>query len=480
MIDAEAFLQRYFAIDGALVKAGYHATSPWWKSEIVRFARSGRRRWVVRAGRRAGKSSTAARLAICRGLFGEWSVPPGDTAVIPFISVDRTEAAARLKTIAAILRTLGVGFDATAEEVQLRDRPLVFRVASATVRGVVGFTSVAIFCDEVARWENRDGTANPAGEVVSSLRPTIASQPSAFEFFVSSPFGTDDFHALAFDRGDDATQIVSHAPTWVANPSISERETHELEPDERVWAREFAAEPGATVSAALDPEDVAAAFGRTPRGQRTKRAFVAIDASSLRGDDFAWLSGSETTAGELVVDRVDGWEGPQLRRVSLEQIAQKLANEAKRVGAKRVFGDQREAAGLASLFTRQGILFREFPWSDVSKDTSIQWLRRALRERLICLPAHEKLRRELGSLKARLTPSGRIHYATSGQDYASALITLAHAAVAGDVLSRTDWGVFHRANDALNGGIGGQGLEPFDARGREPISRWDFSPGRGF
>lgn len=65
--------------------------------------------------------------------------------------------------------------------------------------------------------------------------------------------GTDDYHALLFDAGDTDHQLVSFAETWLANPTISEEQTHALEPDERVWSREYAGQPGATLSAALDP-----------------------------------------------------------------------------------------------------------------------------------------------------------------------------------------------------------------------------------
>jgi len=97
-------------IDAGLVAAGFPATSPWWRRELRRFLTSGRRRWAVRAGRRAGKSSTLCRLAVAVALAGEWSVPPGDVAVVAFVSVDRNEAAGRLRTIRAILDALGVGY----------------------------------------------------------------------------------------------------------------------------------------------------------------------------------------------------------------------------------------------------------------------------------------------------------------------------------------------------------------------------------
>src|SRR5262245_62080077 len=143
-----SFLARYDALDRALVTAGFPATSPWWRAQLERFMHSGRRRWVLRVGRRGGKSSTLCRLAVAVALWGGWHVPPGDVAVIPFGSVDRDEAAARLRTIAAILHALGVAFDERGDEIELRDRRLVFRVVTCSVRGTVGFTSVAVFADE--------------------------------------------------------------------------------------------------------------------------------------------------------------------------------------------------------------------------------------------------------------------------------------------------------------------------------------------
>jgi hypothetical protein len=422
-----SFLARYDALDRALVAAGFPPTSPWWRDQLGRFFRSGRRRWVIRAGRRAGKSSTLCRLAVAVALWGDWSVPPGDVAVIPFVSVDRDEASARLRTIAAILRALGVSFDERGDELELRDKRLVFRVVTGSVRGTVGFTSVAVFADEMARWESRDTAANPAREVMASLRPTMATQPSAFEVAVSSPWGTDDYHAELFEIGEDDHQLTSFAETWTANPTLTEERTHELEPDPRVWAREYAAEPGVTLSAALDPADTAASFRADPRGLRIA-SFLSVDASSLRGDAFAYVAGHETDAGELQVTEVRGWEGDELRSASLESIVDAIAARAKAFGVRRIFGDQRETAGLEALFARRNLSFESIAWSQSSKDGAIMLLRRLMRERRLCLVEHAGLRRELMTMKARLMPSGLTRYETNGLDYASALITVMHAA----------------------------------------------------
>lgn len=447
--DADDFLTRLWAQDAVLVQHGFHAVSPWWRREITRFVRALAagdtdkaaaliRRWIVRAGRRGGKSSTLCRLAVCWALYGAWHVPAGDIAVVAFVSVNKDEASARLRTIAAILDVLGMRYEPRDAEIELTgDRPVLFKVFAATTRATVGFTAIMIIGDEVARWESRDTAANPAQEVFSSLFPTLASQLFGFAVLCSSPWGSDDYHAQRFDEGDTDSQLVSFAPTWIANPEITEERTHQLEPDERLWAREYAAEPGTTISNAFDPADIAACFDGAPRG-RLSRAFVATDPSSLRGDAFTWIAGRETTDAEIVVGDVGGWSGDELRRVSMADVVESIAARAHRWNCSVVFGDQREEAALRSLYAQQRTGYVSYAWTEQSKDTAVMRLRRMMRERKLFLCEHAVLRREITNLKARLMPSGRVKYESNGLDYVSALITLAHAVIDNKILTGSD------------------------------------------
>lgn len=456
----------YAGLDRSLVTAGFVPTSDWWLAQLRRFFSRRLRRWIIRVGRRGGKSSTLCRLAVMVALFGEWSVPKGDVAVIAIVSVKTDEAAARLRTIKSILTALGLKFDERGTEIELRgERPCLFKVFPCNVDSV-GFTSVLVIGDEVARWESRDTGANPAQEVIGSLAPTMATQPTAFMVLSSSPWSTDDYHATCFDQGDTAHQLASFAPTWVANPTITEEETHALEPDERVWSREYAAQPGATVSAALDPADVVACFGREPAG-KLGRGFLAIDASSLRGDAFAWLAGQESDAGELAALECDAFEGERLRHVSMAQVVEHISDRAKAWDTRCVFGDQREEASLQSMFGEHGVGLEIFTWSEPSKEDAFQALRRLMRERRLLLPDHAGLRREMTNIKAHLLPSGRTKYATNGLDFASCVVTLAHAVVAGNIGGGTDDSKLLRyASERM--------------RNLTRPSRWGNDTGRGF
>jgi hypothetical protein len=105
--------------------------------------------------------------------------------------------------------------------------------------------------DEVARWRDAEGV-NPASLVLESLRPTLATQPLGMLLMLSSPLGLEDAHARAFAVGESPFAMVAHAPTWVANETLTEEATHELEPDSRVWRREYAAEAQASALSAFD------------------------------------------------------------------------------------------------------------------------------------------------------------------------------------------------------------------------------------
>lgn len=230
-------------LEDRLVAKGFPPMSAWWEDTIARFYDSGKRQLTLRVGRRGGKSSTLSRLAVLEALSGDFAIPPGDIGMFAIISVDRQEASRRLRTIRAILDALEEPYAERGQTIELRRRAVIFAVFTASISGVSGPTCIGALCDEVAKWHDADTGANPATEVLASLRPTLLTQPAAKMFLSSSPFGKLDAHAKAYDEGDTARQMVAHAPTWVANPTVTEAQTHEEEPDEAVWRREYAAIP---------------------------------------------------------------------------------------------------------------------------------------------------------------------------------------------------------------------------------------------
>jgi len=168
------------------------------------------------------------------------------------------------------------------------------------------------------------------------------------------------------------------------------------------------------------------------------RGFVSIDASSLRGDAFAILSGRLTKDGHVIVDSVDGFSDEQLRGVNMNIVADRICEHCIRVQCRTVFADQYEQAALNGLLQTRGCELISYSWSEVSKEHAVLAVRRWMRERKLHVgcegPYVDRLKRELCGMRARLLPSGRTSYPTNGLDFAAALLTLAHAEVKGDVL----------------------------------------------
>lgn len=207
------------------------------------------------------------QLATCEVLWSPAVVPTGDTGVVSIVSVNVKEAKQRIITIGRMLDCLGVHDErarvgdasmgvkrktyADAIELDMGDRgQRAIRVFAASIAGVSGFTSIAAFCDEVAKWRDNETGANPGAEVITSLAPTMATVPQAVIMLSSSPVSDDDPHTVEFDKGNTPGQRVAYAPTWVANPTLSEEQTHADEPDEQMWEREYKAIPMRNVASA--------------------------------------------------------------------------------------------------------------------------------------------------------------------------------------------------------------------------------------
>ena len=488
------------ALEAALVAANFPPMSPWWRSTFARFYQSGRRRLVLRVGRRGGKSSSLCRIAVLEALFGDHNIPPGDAGYVAIVSVDRSEAERRLRTVRAILDALRVAYREKGDAIELVNRPVIFAVFTATVSGVSGPTVIAAICDETAKWRDQNTGANPATEVLASLRPAMATMPNAKEFLSSSVVGLEDAHAKAYADGDTDAQVVAAAPTWIANPTLTESYTHTLETSDRVWLREYANQPQGSSLGAFDPEAIDAAFD-VPALEHIGVPVIAMDAAGRGSDSFAWAVGGWSRARATAADRflhtvVDGeqdllvierdgngnpvrnpeWAPPKpflyvCRYRSLDgsyrsgitaaDVAKLIAQDAYSVGARLAVCDQFEAFGFESLLAQFGIRLNSYAWGGTSKARAVDRLRRMFNDRSVKLEPHAQLRRELLAFEERITGNG-ITYGgkdpTGGHfDNLSALLSLCMADMAGDLYASPT----RRAHNIIEGTKPGRILNPF-------------------
>jgi hypothetical protein len=356
-------------------------------------------------------------------------VPAGDTPVVAFVSVSKDEAGARLKTITEILRTIGESFERRGDELEVTgERRVLFKVFACNTSAVVGFTSVAVFGDEVSRWENRDHSANPASQVMGSVMPTLATQPLGFAALCSSPWSSDDYHAECFEQGDTDFQIVSFGTTWDCNPSLTESACRALEPDESTLQREYYGIPQPGLSVALDQEHCRDAMRAVPAGESGRQVMV-LDPSSGHGDAFTHALVAWHTTGDqriMVVSHLEAIEGKWYGVRQFDDIVDDLACKAKKHKVNQIVSDQREDTALLSGFRRHGLRFTSIPWG-ANKVAAVARLRRLLADRQIILPDDPALKKELANFHQKLMPSGYITFGgrSSGRDDRVAILLTA-------------------------------------------------------
>lgn len=427
-LHAAEILRRFDQLDRVLVSKGFPATSPWWRRTIERWYCSGKRQIVLRCGRRGGKSSTLTRLAVCEALYGQHVVPPGDIGVVAIISTRRTEALERLRTVQAILDAIGVKSVPKGDTIELKNRRVSFNVYTATIAGVSGFTGIFILCDEVAKWRDSDTGANPAAVVIESVRPTIATQPEARIAISSSPMGLLDAHADAYALGETPLQTTAHAPTWIANPTITENYTKTLEANESVWKREYAAIPQAEAEFSLLTDTTLTRLVRRPRSA----ADVLGDGNPMLTtedtppDDRHWYTATidpatRGNAWTLVVTTLSDdnvrkvvlareWRGTKLKPLVPGEVFAEIARYIKPYRLRHVHSDQFAEDSMREI-ARQHDLFLvvDIPWSAAAKADAYDGLLTISRESRLELPPNDVVKQDLLGIRTKLTRNGLIY-----------------------------------------------------------------------
>ena len=452
--------------DGAQVWAGYreldavlarepggHATSPAWMEFLERWLLGGKVRAVVRKGRQGGGSEVLGhRLPVAVVLFGRYVTPPGTRMRVVFASQRQLEAADKLHGVEHVLKALHVPHSRSGDTIELRDRPVVFQSFPCSESAVRGPSAVYALEDELAIWRDGGGV-NPAHRVDAAILPSGVTQENFRIASISSPIGSEDFHAVLFERGETAHQCVGWGPSWYWNPSISEARTHELQPDEIAWRREFAALPQGALSAAFDPDAVRFAFEPRVRDTIVGSPVVALDPAGRGQDTYAicgvgWAmpmvdpdagyeqeplyhpDGSLSSAVLIHRDRRVHVEPPKpllcawnfrsidaafRRHLEIDEIADTIAELAREIGAPRAVTDQSEAFSLVSLLGRRGLPTSVYSFGGKNGARVISRFRQLLNARAVFIEAGASVMQQFLQFEERVTANG-ISFQQRGRD----------------------------------------------------------------
>jgi hypothetical protein len=101
----------------------------------------------------------------------------------------------------------------TAEAIDLNNS-VTIEILAASFRTVRGYTLIAALCDEIAFWRS-DESANPDSEIISAIRPAMATIPGAMLLCASSPYARRGVLWSAYRKhfGKDGPVLVWKADT---------------------------------------------------------------------------------------------------------------------------------------------------------------------------------------------------------------------------------------------------------------------------
>ena len=229
--------------------------------------------FLLRLGRRGGKSFILAVIAVFLACFKDWRpyLGPGEVATIMIIARDRRQARVIKRFITGLLhatpmlrRTIE---KETADGIRLRNR-VAMEIHTASFSSTRGYTIVAALLDEIAFWPTDEGSAEPDIEVINAIKPGMATIPKAMLLCASSPHARRGalWNAYRKHFGKDGDPVlVWQAATRDMNPSVPRRFIDKDLADDFARAQaEYLAQFRTDVERFIPPEIVEACVGDFP------------------------------------------------------------------------------------------------------------------------------------------------------------------------------------------------------------------------
>lgn len=375
--------------------------------------------WLI-CGRRAGKSRMLGLAAVFLACFIDWTpfLSPGERGTIMVVAADRRQARTIFRYIMAfltevpLLKTL-VERD-TADLVDLNNG-VTIEILTASFRTVRGYTLVAALLDEIAYWRSDADSAIPDEEILTAIRPAMATIPGALLLAASSPYARRGVMWKTYRRnyGKPGPVLVWKSDTRTMNPTVPQAVIDEAyEEDPAAAAAEYGAEFRADVETFVSREvvDTAVVPGRyelPPMQGVTYHAFV--DPSGGSSDSMTLAIAHRDRDDRGILDAVREVKPP----FSPDSVVEEFCDLIKAYGLHSVTGDRYGGEWPRERFQVHGITYEpaEKPKSDIYRE--LLPLLNAARVELLDLP---RLVAQLCGLERRTARGGRdsIDHAAGG------------------------------------------------------------------
>lgn len=375
-------------------------------------------------GRRGGKSFISSIIACYLALFHDWTpyLSKGEIGWIMVIASDRQQARVILNYIKAVLQIPIFNNMVEKElswEIRLKNQ-VTISVKTCDYRTIRGYTVVAAICDEIAFWKVEG--ANPAQEILTALRPSMATIPGSLLLGISTPYSKSGplYESFRNKWGkDDPDVLVWKAPTKIMNPTISEKTIDKaLREDYSAAKAEWLAEFREDLETFLSSEMIEAAI--VPRRWELPRIegvsyYAFTDPSGGRADSFT-LAIIHREGEKIILDRLEERKPP----FGPQDIVREFSQIIKSYGISTVTGDKYAGEWVKRAFQDCGI---KYIHSDLNKSEIYLEFEPLVAQGQVELLDNKTLFSQLRGLERRVRSGGKDqidHYPGGNDDLANA------------------------------------------------------------
>lgn len=377
------------------------------------------RELVLVVGRRGGKSRILALIATWLSAFVDYRpfLDPGERGVVQVLAADRDQAKIILRYVKAFFKVPMLARMVEREHqwgLELSNS-VAIEIATASFRSVRGRTTVAALADEIAFWN--DEGANPDGEVIKAIRPSMATIPNSMLILASSPYARKgvlwDMHRQHHGKPDP--RVLSwQASTETMHPSIDPdfiKEQYERDPVSA--SAEYGAQFRSDVEAFIAAEAVDAVTSEERERPFIggKRYFAFADPAGGSGKDSFTLAIGHVEDRIPTLDVIREFKPPFSPRVVIEQCCDLL----KQYSVRKCTADRFAAEFAVEAFREHSITLEH---SLKPKSQIYSEFLPLLNSKTCDLLDHARLRTQLIGLERRVARSGKdsIDHGPGGHD----------------------------------------------------------------
>jgi hypothetical protein len=316
-------------------------------------------------GRRGGKSFISALVTCFIACFIDFSpfITVGETLAVMCLAKDKDQARIVFRYVKAILNFIpalkSMIVDQRADEIELTTGVTIM-VKASDFGGVRGPTIACVVADEIAFWPSQG--ANPDDEVLSAIRPAMATIPDAKLLCISTGYAQVgalyDAHKEHYGKEDDDV-LVWQADTASMNPTIPQGYIDkEIEKDPEAARAEWLGLFREDVSAAFPLEVIESCIERgrmeVPFSPHVGRYFGFLDPSGGRHDAFTIaIAHHNHSTDKIVIDLIRATRSP----FDPSDVVKDYSQILKAYGLSNALGDNYGGEWPKAEFAKHGITY---------------------------------------------------------------------------------------------------------------------------